>query len=567
MSAPSLFELALAYTKAGISIIPISPDDTPGANGNKNIPVDCSEHIKKRIASPEELREWFADDRQFGLAAVLGNISGGLECLDLTYAAVVKLFRQLVILQGGAYLLEKLPTAKSTVGGRTRLYYRCPNPTRGNMRLAQFEFPSEPGTVRLQLLAFVHGEGHWTVLPGLPAAFGDFYDAYDWVGRDLSEAPTITEDERQLLLESVRCLNAWVDPNATLAPASPDGFDDQVSWEQILVPLRWTKVRDFGEVAVWHTPERTRPGYCAVSGIGFEGNLLYDIRFGRTYTKFGAFGLLYFDGDFEKARSIRLRSAPHSRWTAGSTYSLRAVKTTAPPLVSCIMPTTGDRRRFVPQAIRYFQRQTYPNLELVMLCDGEDDMSDLIPLGDDRIRYLYLGRNRQPIGTKLNLGCERAKGDLIAHFDDDDWSHPDRLKTQVAALLAEDAEFCGLPSILFYVIASGDVWLWRKPALLHPRLWNALPAGASFLYRREYWSQSPFPDIRLGQDMTFISGEGRQDHAVMVSDCRLYVATIHSCNTDDYTKYSLSSYWLPWQGDIREVMGKDLDFYRSLAQS
>ena len=193
-------------------------------------------------------------------------------------------------------------------------------------------------------------------------------------------------------------------------------------------------------------------------------------------------------------------------------------------------------------------------------------MSDLIPRDDGRIRYSYLGRERQNLGAKLNLGCEKAKGDLIAHFDDDDWSHPDRLRPSGRRVAGGRAEFCGLPLILFYVIASGDVWLWRTPGLLHPSLWHASGAGASFLYRREFWSQSPFPDIRVGPDMAFISGEGRQDHAVMVSDYRLYVATIHTSNTDDYSRYSLSSYWLPWPGDIREVMGSDFEFYQSLRQ-
>src|SRR4029077_2995375 len=112
---PSLLDLALAYTNVGISIIPISPNKADRPNGTKDTPFDCSEYVSRRIATPEELREWFAGDDKFGLAAVLGSISGVLECLDLTYAPVVKLFRQLVIFQGGESLLEKLPTARSTV--------------------------------------------------------------------------------------------------------------------------------------------------------------------------------------------------------------------------------------------------------------------------------------------------------------------------------------------------------------------------------------------------------------------------------------------------------------------
>src|SRR5262249_40107914 len=151
------------------------------------------------------------------------------------------------------------------------------------------------------------------------------------------EVPTITQDERQLLLDSASCLNAWVDSNAILAPTGTDGFDSRVTWDEILVPLRWRRVvKNFGEVALWQSPQRTKPGYCAITGIGFDRNLLYDIRTGRAYTKFGAFGSFYFDGNFEKARSARLRSARTSRWeTPQGEHRLNSVRQTQ-PLVSCI---------------------------------------------------------------------------------------------------------------------------------------------------------------------------------------------------------------------------------------
>src|SRR5215468_271669 len=139
---PGLLELALAYSKAGISIIPISSDGAVGPNEGGHPPFDCSEYISRRIATPEELQKWFSGDSPFGPAAVLGPVSGGLECLDLTYLAVVRLFRQLVILQGGADLLERLPAVQGSCTGRTRLYYRCTHPARGYRRVAQFEAPT-----------------------------------------------------------------------------------------------------------------------------------------------------------------------------------------------------------------------------------------------------------------------------------------------------------------------------------------------------------------------------------------------------------------------------------------
>src|ERR1700730_5261279 len=88
------------------------------------------------------------------------------------------------------------------------------------------------------------------------------------------------------------------------------------------------------------------------------------------------------------------------------------------PLVSCIMPTY-NRRPIIPHAIDYFLRQTYAHRELIILDDGTDAIEDLVP-SDRRIRYERLPK-KITFGAKLNLGCELAKGELIAHFDDDDW--------------------------------------------------------------------------------------------------------------------------------------------------
>src|SRR5258708_4663268 len=101
------------------------------------------------------------------------------------------------------------------------------------------------------------------------------------------------------------------------------------------------------------------------------------------------------------------------------------------PLVSCIMPT-ADRRRFVPLALHYFMAQDYANRELVVLDDGADSIADLMP-DDPRVRYERLA-GRRSLGEKRNLCIERARGELIMHWDDDDWMAPHRISYQVAEL-------------------------------------------------------------------------------------------------------------------------------------
>src|SRR5262249_6596674 len=98
------------------------------------------------------------------------------------------------------------------------------------------------------------------------------------------------------------------------------------------------------------------------------------------------------------------------------------------PLVSCVMPT-ADRRLFVPHAIRYFQSQDYGNKELVIVDDGAESIADLVP-EDPCIRYVRLTGQR-PLGTKRNECVEACRGELIMHWDDDDWMAPHRITYQV----------------------------------------------------------------------------------------------------------------------------------------
>ena len=226
------------------------------------------------------------------------------------------------------------------------------------------------------------------------------------------------------------------------------------------------------------------------------------------------------------------------------------------PLVSCIMPTY-NRPRFVPQAIRHFLSQDYRNKELLILDDGTESVAGVVP-ADPQIRYLRLDQ-KMTLGTKRNLACQQASGDIIAHWDDDDWMAPYRISYQVGSLLKEGAEVCGLRQILFYELASSKAWLYEYP--ISQRRWLA---GGSLLYTRDFWARSPFPNVQVGEDTLFVRNN-RLERAVLLSDYGFYVAMIHPSNTS--LKNCDGSYWSHWSGDIRLILGQDLSFYESIARN
>lgn len=216
------------------------------------------------------------------------------------------------------------------------------------------------------------------------------------------------------------------------------------------------------------------------------------------------------------------------------------------PLVSCIMPTR-NRRPWVSRAISYFLRQTYPNAELVILDDGTDSVADLVP-PDPRIRYERLAGSTS-LGEKRNLACEHARGDIILHWDDDDWMASRRIELQVEALLGAGSELCGLDRLIFLDRRAAQAWeyLYRGQ-----RPWVA---GGTLCYTRETWRRNPFSHVSVGEDTRFVwkRGVGRM---TVLQDNTFYVTSIHGANTSPRRTRGPS--WQPYPVDhVRTLLGPD----------
>ena len=227
------------------------------------------------------------------------------------------------------------------------------------------------------------------------------------------------------------------------------------------------------------------------------------------------------------------------------------------PLVTCIMPT-HNRRSFVPQAIRCFLRQDYSNLELLIVDDGIESIADLVPTSD-RIRYVRFDQ-KLTIGAKRNLACEKARGEFIVHWDDDDWYPSWRVRAQVRAMLDRGADLCGSSRVAYFDPARDQAWEYRYPSAKGPWV-----AGNTLAYRKSFWSSHKFPDIQVGEDSRFVwSSKGRA--LVDLADPGLCVATVHSNNTS--RKNVNAVYWHAQARDyIDSLIGDDVYFYRAVETS
>ena len=258
-----------------------------------------------------------------------------------------------------------------------------------------------------------------------------------------------------------------------------------------------------------------------------------------------------------KAR-VELRPSEASEPAFGPVAAAPRVAPCA-PLVSCLMPT-ANRRMFLPLAIGCFLRQDYRNSELIIVDDGSDSVQDLIP-ADERIRYVRLPA-RSSIGAKHNLACELARGDVIVHWDDDDWSAPWRITYQVEALLRKPSDsLCGLSSLFFYEPQGRRAWEYVYPLSGPPWL-----SGATFCYRKQFWESRHFPDMGEGGDTMWVWSL-RDANVAALANHGFYVATVHVGNTS--RKQTSTAGWQPRSSqELRRVLDDEgWSFYECLSAS
>jgi len=94
---------------------------------------------------------------------------------------------------------------------------------------------------------------------------------------------------------------------------------------------------------------------------------------------------------------------------------------------------TFNRANIIAQTIGDVRRQTYPNLEIIVVDDGstDDTRARLEEFGNE-IRVV--AQQNQGAASARNRGISEARGEIIAFQDSDDQWHPTKIARQVGLL-------------------------------------------------------------------------------------------------------------------------------------
>jgi glycosyltransferase involved in cell wall biosynthesis len=153
---------------------------------------------------------------------------------------------------------------------------------------------------------------------------------------------------------------------------------------------------------------------------------------------------------------------------------------------------TYNRPQFIDRAIRSVMVQRFADWELLIVQDGDQELTGKIVEGwkerDSRLRYF---RRDQPgnVASALNFGVRQARGQFIAVLDDDDcWISREKLAQQVA-FLRDNPEYSACGGGAIVINEQGIEQLrYLKPldnAQIRAKILHANPmAHSTTLYRR-----------------------------------------------------------------------------------
>ena len=100
-------------------------------------------------------------------------------------------------------------------------------------------------------------------------------------------------------------------------------------------------------------------------------------------------------------------------------------------LVSIILPTFNSEK-YLDSCLKSITRQTYPNMEIIII-DGysSDNTSNIIKNYEREINIKLIKKKTKNLAEALNIAIGHSRGEYIARMDSDDLMTNNRIKNQV----------------------------------------------------------------------------------------------------------------------------------------
>jgi glycosyltransferase involved in cell wall biosynthesis len=200
------------------------------------------------------------------------------------------------------------------------------------------------------------------------------------------------------------------------------------------------------------------------------------------------------------------------------------------PLISCLCITHNNLAQ-LQRAINCFKSQTYPNKELLILYESDNDqLRNRVETDPDESIYFVEvpAVPKLTLGQLRNIAVEKCNGDLFCQWDDDDWYASNRLEVQMEAVTQNWKPASMLVYWLMYDSCANQAYL--SPF----RLWE----GSILCKKAIITQECNYASLVKGED-TILLGKLIENNSIFpVVKPNLYIYVFHGNNTWNYKHFN-----------------------------
>lgn len=117
-------------------------------------------------------------------------------------------------------------------------------------------------------------------------------------------------------------------------------------------------------------------------------------------------------------------------------------------LVTIIVPIYNSFQ-YIDRCLQSIQKQTYNNIEVLLIDDGSNDLSSTIYLEYCKVdkRFKFFKKSNGGVSSARNLGLENATGEYVIFIDSDDYVTENHVETLVSHMTNYDVAIIGYQEI------------------------------------------------------------------------------------------------------------------------
>ncbi|CAM4080186.1 glycosyltransferase [Paenibacillus alkaliterrae] len=191
--------------------------------------------------------------------------------------------------------------------------------------------------------------------------------------------------------------------------------------------------------------------------------------------------------------------------------------------------TSTNRPECIRNLFENFKRQKWEVKELIVILNN-----DRMSIGRYKRQSKNLGHvsiyqlsEKWPLGKCLNYGIGKARHEIIAKFDDDDYYSPLYLSEAMKKFDRTDADIIGKHKFYMYFKQSAKLMLAKMPS-------KNRVAGATIMFKKKMYPGVSFSDLRKGSDMRFLKDSLKKGYR-MESTGPHHFAVIRRANQRTHT--------------------------------